>query len=137
MRRTAMAAICAGTLAVVPALAACGGDNGDNESAAPPAASPPSSSSQTVDISATEFEFDPSTVTVDAPGTVTIHLTNDGTVGHAIEIEGNGVEEETETIGPGESADVTVDLTAGDYEIYCPVDGHRDQGMEGTLTVNG
>ena len=137
MRRTALAAICAGTVTVVTVLAACGGDNGDNESSAPPAASPPATSSQTVDISATEFKFDPSTVTVDAPGTVTIHLTNDGEVGHAIEIEGNGVEEETETIGPGESADLTVDLGAGDYEIYCPVDGHRDQGMEGTLTVNG
>src|SRR5262245_31330770 len=98
VRRIALAAICAGTLTVVPVLAACGGGGGDNESAAPPATSPPaSSSSQTVDISATEFEFDPSTVTVDAPGTVTIHLTNDGAVGHALEIEGNGVEEETDT----------------------------------------
>jgi len=23
----------------------------------------------------------------------------------------------------------------GTYEFYCPVDGHRDQGMEGVLTV--
>jgi uncharacterized cupredoxin-like copper-binding protein len=30
---------------------------------------------------------------------------------------------------------VTVDLKAGKYEYYCPVDGHKDAGMEGTLTV--
>jgi hypothetical protein len=46
------------------------------------------------------------------------------------------VEEETETIEPGESAELTVDLSKeGSYEIYCPIEGHRDLGMDGTLTV--
>ena len=48
--------------------------------------------------------------------------------------KGKGVEEETKTVTGG-SADVTVDLKAGKYEFYCPVDGHRQAGMEGTLTV--
>ena len=30
---------------------------------------------------------------------------------------------------------VTVDLKAGEYEYYCPVDDHAQAGMEGTLTV--
>jgi uncharacterized cupredoxin-like copper-binding protein len=30
---------------------------------------------------------------------------------------------------------VTVDLKAGKYEFYCPVDGHKQAGMKGTLTV--
>jgi uncharacterized cupredoxin-like copper-binding protein len=122
-----------GLVASISVVAACGGDDGgDGNGGTPPAAS-----AQTIDVSATEFAFDPSTVSVDAAGTVTIHLTNDGEAPHALEIEGNGIEEETDTIGPGESADLTVDLTAGDYVIYCPVDDHRGQGMEGTLTVGG
>jgi plastocyanin len=68
------------------------------------------------------------------PGKVTITMDNPSDVPHAVEVEGNGVEEETKTLTKG-TADVTVDLKAGKYEFYCPVDGHKDAGMEGTLTV--
>jgi plastocyanin len=67
-------------------------------------------------------------------GTVTITMDNPSSVPHAVEVEGNGVEEETKTLTDGK-ASMTVDLKAGKYEFYCPVDGHRDAGMEGTLTV--
>jgi uncharacterized cupredoxin-like copper-binding protein len=30
---------------------------------------------------------------------------------------------------------VTAAVKAGEYEYYCPVDGHKAAGMEGTLTV--
>jgi plastocyanin len=68
------------------------------------------------------------------PGKVTITMDNPSDVPHAVEVEGNGVEEETKTLTNG-TADVTVDLKAGEYEFYCPVDGHKEGGMEGTLTV--
>jgi uncharacterized cupredoxin-like copper-binding protein len=87
-------------------------------------------------MSETEFKLDPSSVQVDQAGTVTFRVTNDGAVDHALEVDGQGVEEETETIKPGESAELTVDLSKeGSYEIYCPIGNHRDMGMEGTLTV--
>jgi plastocyanin len=66
-------------------------------------------------------------------GKVTLKLVSASSTPHAIEVEGNGVEEETKTITGGET-EVTVDLKAGDYEYYCPVDDHR-QTMKGTLTV--
>jgi len=50
-------------------------------------------------------------------------------------VEGEGIEEETEEIGPGQSAELEVKLDAGTYELYCPVDGHAEEGMEGKLTV--
>jgi len=80
------------------------------------------------------LKFDKSTLNAKA-GKVTIVLDNPSSLPHAVEVEGNGVEEETDTIGKGETAKVSVDLKPGDYEYYCPVDGHKAGGMEGTLTV--
>lgn len=80
------------------------------------------------------LKFDKSTLSA-KPGKVTIVLDNPSSLPHAVEVEGNGVEEETDTIGQDETAKVTVDLKAGEYEYYCPVDGHKAGGMEGTLTV--
>ena len=78
--------------------------------------------------------FDTTELTASA-GEVTIELVNDSGIPHNVEVEGNGVEEESDTITSG-STDLTVDLEPGEYEFYCAVDGHKDAGMEGTLTVN-
>jgi plastocyanin len=66
-------------------------------------------------------------------GKVTLRIVNKSEIPHAIEVEGNGVEEETKTVTGG-SAKVTVDLKPGTYEYYCPVGQHK-QTMKGTLTV--
>jgi uncharacterized cupredoxin-like copper-binding protein len=114
----------------VLALAACGSSSSESGTTGQAAAG------QAIPISETEFKLDPSSVQVDQAGTVTFRVTNDGTIDHALEVEGQGMEEKTETIKPGESAELLVDLSKeGSYEIYCPIDGHRDSGMEGTLTV--
>jgi uncharacterized cupredoxin-like copper-binding protein len=112
------------------ALAACGSTSSESGTTGQAAAGQP------IAISETEFKLDPSSVQVDQAGSVTFRVTNNGTVDHALEVDGLGVEEETETIKPGESAELTVDLSKdGSYEIYCPIDGHRDSGMGGDLTV--
>jgi uncharacterized cupredoxin-like copper-binding protein len=68
------------------------------------------------------------------PGKVTVVLDNPSQVPHAVELEGKDVEAESETVTNGVSK-LTADLKPGKYEFYCPVDGHRAAGMEGTLTV--
>jgi plastocyanin len=78
------------------------------------------------------ISWDKSKLTASA-GTVTIKLVNDSTTPHAVEIEGNGVEEESDTVTEGD-AEVSADLKPGEYEYYCPVGSHR-QTMMGTLTV--
>jgi plastocyanin len=90
--------------------------------------------SNTVQVSLTEFEIDmPDSVPA---GPTTFEITNNGTVEHNFEVEGQDVEEELETnLQPGETGTLEVDLQPGTYEIYCPVDDHEGQGMSLTLTV--
>ena len=121
------------TVVVVVAIAVAGCGGGEESAEETGTTGTPK---QTFTISEMEYMLMPSSVTVDAPGTYTFEATNDGGTDHALEIEGNGIEEETDTIAPGESASVTVDLEAGTYEMYCPIDGHRDQGMEGEISVS-
>jgi uncharacterized cupredoxin-like copper-binding protein len=114
------------------ALAGCGGGGESSSSQGS------GGSEQTVTISETEYALDPSSVDVAKTGTVTFEVKNDGQIAHALEVEGNGVEQETDSIQPGQSATLTVDLSkAGKYEMYCPIDGHKDKGMEGEVTVGG
>jgi plastocyanin len=80
------------------------------------------------------LKFDKSSLTARA-GKVTITLDNPSSIPHAVEIEGHGVEEESGTIGEGETTEVTATVKPGEYEYYCPVDGHKAAGMTGTLTV--
>jgi len=90
--------------------------------------------SNTVQVSLTEFEIDmPDSIPA---GPTTFEVTNNGTVEHNFEVEGQGVEEELETnLQPGETGTLEVDLQPGTYEIYCPVADHEGQGMSLTLTV--
>jgi plastocyanin len=125
-------------------IAGCGGDDND-ESAAKPAATATatqapaddSGAAETVKFSAPSdgsLKFDQGDVTAKA-GKVTIEFSNPSSTPHAVDIEGNGVDEETETVTGGDAPPVTVDLKPGKYEYFCPVPGHREAGMEGTLTV--
>jgi plastocyanin len=79
------------------------------------------------------LKFDKTSLNAKA-GKVTVVMDNPSQTPHAVEVEGNGVEEETKTLTDG-TAEVTVDLKPGKYEFYCPVDGHKAAGMKGTLTV--
>jgi uncharacterized cupredoxin-like copper-binding protein len=119
-------------LLAVLASSACG----SGSSSEPATSGAQAGGGEAIAIGETEFKLDPSSVKVDAAGTVTFRVTNNGSIDHALEVEGQGVEEKTEAIKPGETAELTLDLSKeGSYEIYCPIDGHRGQGMEGTLTV--
>jgi uncharacterized cupredoxin-like copper-binding protein len=83
-----------------------------------------------------EFSLTPGTITLSKPGTYAFRITNNGTITHALEVDGNGVEEKSGDIRAGSSTTLEVTFTKnGSYEIYCPIDGHKDQGMKATLTV--
>lgn len=72
-----------------------------------------------------------------AAGSVEFTITNAGSIPHGFEVEGSGIEKEIALIKPGEKATLTLNLKAGDYEIYCPVGGesHKKLGMVTHLRV--
>jgi len=123
-------------IGLVVVLAGCGGSSGGSKTQAASSGGSGGGGGQTIQVKETEYKLTPSSFTVSKPGTVTFAIKNAGTMGHALEVEGNGVEEKTSTISAGSSAKLTVNLSKnGTYEVYCPIDGHRSLGMEAKLLV--
>src|SRR3712207_6050515 len=134
------------------ALGACGDDEEQSASDAPAAQSTTEASPNPTDSDdaggadggGTELraDADPSgelkftTESLEAPaGPVTITMDNPSELPHAVAVEGNGVDEEGDTVQKDGTSTVTVELKPGEYEFYCPVPGHEEGGMKGTLTV--
>ncbi len=115
-------------------LAGCGAGGGRGDDKAPSGAQK-GAAVKTIQVKETEFKLEPAEITLDKPGTYVFKAVNSGDTVHALEVEGEGIEEETEEIEPGQSAELEVKLKAGTYELYCPVGGHAQEGMEGKLTV--
>lgn len=69
-------------------------------------------------------------------GNVTIDFTNPQPLAHDVAIEDAGGKTvgKTELVTEG-SGSAVVNLKPGEYTFYCTVPGHREAGMEGTLTV--
>ena len=143
---TALTALC---LAAPLALAACGGGDDSSSSTAAESTSsttaagntgqaPATGGGETIKVSETEYQLSPSTVNV-KPGEVTFDVSNDGQVTHTLEVEGPTGDEEIEgDLAPGDSGTLTVDLSKpGTYEMYCPIDSHKDMGMTGEVVVKG
>jgi uncharacterized cupredoxin-like copper-binding protein len=63
-----------------------------------------------------------------------IQLVNDGATRHTMDIEGV-LGFHLEVASKGAKAEKAIDLKPGKYVFFCDVPGHRQAGMEGTLTV--
>jgi uncharacterized cupredoxin-like copper-binding protein len=131
-----MAGACA---ALAAALAACG-NSGSGGAGAGDTSSPAQSAkagSTTVTVQLTEYHLALSSKTFKA-GDYTFVAKNAGHIVHSLEIEGQGSEMRLpHGLQPGQSAQLKVMLKKGSYELYCPVDGHKDMGMKTEITVGG
>jgi plastocyanin len=81
-----------------------------------------------------KFAFDKKSLAA-KPGAVTLAMTNPSQIQHDVSIEGPGVEKKGKVVGKGDTSTVSAGVKPGRYTYYCSVAGHRDGGMEGTLTV--
>jgi plastocyanin len=111
-------------------LTGCGGDDTDEDGGA--SAETPI---RTITVEESDYALDPGSLHIQRAGTYAFRAVNKGRVGHALEIEGEGIEEETTVLGPGEEATLTVELQEGSYELYCPVGDHKDRGMTAKVGV--
>jgi plastocyanin len=115
-----------GTLLVVLALVmgiACGGSSGQ------PAGS--------IKVSMTEFAFAPKDISVPT-GKVVLFLANAGQAPHdMVVLDSSGKQvAKSDLVQAGNDSLFTIDnLPAGTYTFVCDVQGHREAGMVGTLTV--
>lgn len=81
------------------------------------------------------FAFDQTELTASA-GPATFDFENPASLAHDFCLEQDGSEVGcSDLISGGETSTLDADLEAGEYTYYCSVSGHRDGGMEGTLTV--
>jgi plastocyanin len=108
--------------------------------AAPAAAAPAKAPAGTVDLAADangQLMFDTNKLSV-APkaGKVTIVFTNASPLPHNVAVEqGTKMLGSTPTFSGG-SKTLVLTLKPGTYTYFCSVPGHRQAGMQGTLTVS-
>jgi len=141
--------------AALLALAGCGSSSSSSSSSASTAAEAPTTSSASTSRTApagegsagagssVKLEANPegqlayNTKSLSATaGKVSVDFTNSSPLPHNVTIESSGGEKvgATPTFSGG-SKSLSVNLKPGTYKFFCSVPGHRQAGMEGTLTV--
>jgi plastocyanin len=129
-------------------LVACGGGDDDTESAATTTETSAESTGgggaeggggSVVDIEAAEgsdLAYVQKEATAKA-GQVSIEFTNPQSLSHDVAVEdANGKPVgKTDLVADGSATTTLSNLKPGEYTFFCSVPGHREAGMEGTLTV--
>ena len=109
--------------------------------------------SQSIGVTLTDDSVTLESTSVPA-GEVTFEAVNEGSETHEIEVfegdadpaslpissnvadtEGWTLVDEIEDVTPGASANLTVDLSPGTYQVVCNLPGYFEKGMYSTLTV--
>jgi plastocyanin len=150
MTRPRLVVLLAGLACALIVISGCGSSSKKSSTSTPAKSSTPSTATAPASGSAggagapVKVSADPSgaltftTKTLHAKaGKVTIQMANASSVPHSIAVEGNGVDKDSaqKQVSGGQTATVTATLKPGKYEFYCPVDGHKQAGMTGTLIV--
>ena len=114
-----------------------GGGGAAAQGEKPPTAQPKASGKGgTVKLAAkpTQIAYDTKSLAT-KPGKVTIDFTNPSVIQHDVAIAQNGKQIAVSTLIASGSTSVSADLAPGTYTFFCTVPGHRQAGMQGTLTV--
>jgi uncharacterized cupredoxin-like copper-binding protein len=127
--RPSLSAASVGLLATLT-LVACGGSSSSGSGANTVPANPD------LTVLAEDIKFDKKEYTVKAGDVKTAYISK-GQQTHTLVVQdpqGNKVPP-TLRVTPGKEEGAVYKLTAGTYTLYCDIPGHRDAGMQATLTV--
>jgi plastocyanin len=114
-------------------FAACGGGDDDGGSDAKAYVEPKGAATETITIEGGNFFFDPDEVIAQS-GIAELDLVGAGGTHTLVFDDGEYSGFQLEVVGDSSDAK-KIDLKPGEYVFYCDILGHRQQGMEGTLTV--
>lgn len=112
-------------IASISLLAACGGGDANNDAASP-------SGNADIVVEARNLDFDANSYSA-KQGKVAIEYLQKNSLPHTLVIEGKS---NFKLSVNGQKTDKgEILLEAGDYKLFCDIPGHRDAGMEATLTI--
>lgn len=114
-----------GGAALVVALGACGGDDGEGDEAA----CSPATAELTVGA-LDQLRFDADSYDVDA-GCIEVTYVNEGSLAHTLLVE----DHDGFKLEVGDQDTGSLELEAGEYTLYCDIPGHQDGGMAADLHV--
>jgi plastocyanin len=129
------------------ALVACGGDDDDGGTTTTENGGAASNGAATggggggseihIEAAETGLAFSEDAMTATAGKEVALHFSNPQPIGHDADIEdaSGKVIADTDVITEGDDSATISSLKPGKYVYFCSVPGHREGGMEGTLTV--
>lgn len=89
---------------------------------------------QEIKVDASEFKFEPATLSLKVGQPVRVMVANIGALEHTFTITDLGVDQD---LPVGQT--VTVEFTAtqsGTFDLVCTTPGHKEAGMVGTVVVN-
>lgn len=70
------------------------------------------------------------------PGNAVIRITNNGKEEHSFVFEGTDTMQRLEeNLKPGETRTITIELEPKSYNIYCPLEDHKNKGMSSVIKV--
>ena len=146
MMRKVSTAIVTGSAALSLLLAACSG-GGD---AKPVATNVPAGGAGAATLTLQDIKYDKTALTATKGQPLTITMTNSGALEHDFTIDKidakatlDGKDAKSDkaavhaSVKPKASGKLEITpASAGSFEFYCTVAGHKEAGMKGTLTVN-
>jgi uncharacterized cupredoxin-like copper-binding protein len=107
--------------------------SGDHHAATPDTKQP--SDARKITVVATDFAFDPATVTAKPGEKLFIELVNQGNAVHMWQLEGKPETHVHTAVGETSAKVVIAPQKVGTYKLVCTTPGHTELGMVGSLKV--